>query len=319
MNKVLVTGGCGFIGSELVRKLVFSGKKVKVLDNCSRGAAYRLKDVLNEIEFIEGDIRDFDVVLKACQDVESVHHLAYINGTENFYKKPDLVLDVATFGIMNLYNACKLKSIKDFYLASTSEVYQTPLKIPASENERLIIPDVMNPRFSYGGGKILCELVAIHCIRKIVDKLIIYRPHNVYGPDMGREHVMPQFFIRMKNIMRKYGNQAIYNFPIQGSGEETRSFIHIKDFIIALELLINEGKTNEIYHIGNSDEISIKKVAELIGETVNMNIKVQPGVLTLGSTLRRCPDISKIEKLGYKKSISLRDGLVSLKEWYYDK
>ncbi len=319
MNKVLVTGGCGFIGSELVRKLVFNGKKVKVLDNCSRGAAHRLKDVLNEIEFIEGDIRNFDVVLKACQNVESVHHLAYINGTENFYNKPDLVLDVATFGIMNLYNVCKLKSIKEFYLASTSEVYQSPLKIPASENERLIIPDVMNPRFSYGGGKILCELVAIHCIRKIVDKLIIYRPHNVYGADMGREHVMPQFFIRMKNIMSKYGNQAIYNFPIQGSGEETRSFIHIKDFIIALELLINKGKTNEIYHIGNSDEIPIKKVAELIGETVDMNIKVQPGDLTLGSTLRRCPDITKIEKLGYKKSISLREGLVSLKEWYYDK
>lgn len=319
MKKVLVTGGCGFIGSELVRKLVLNGKKVKVLDNCSRGSAHRLKSVLNEIEFIEGDIRNFDVVAKACEDVESVHHLAYINGTENFYTKPELVLDVATFGIMNLYNCCKLRSIKEFYLASTSEVYQSPLKFPASEDERLIVPDVMNPRYSYGGGKILCELVAIHCIRKFVDKLIIYRPHNVYGPDMGNEHVMPQFFMRMKNIIKEYGNQESYNFPIQGSGEETRSFIHIKDFISAIELLIEKGKNSEIYHIGNSDEISIKEVAELIGETLNVNIKVKPGDLSLGSTLRRCPDISKIKKLGYKKSISLREGMLSLKEWYYDK
>ena len=317
MKNILITGGCGFIGSALVKKLVQKGNKVKVLDNCSRGSASRLKTILDDVEFIQGDIRDFEVVSKACSNIEQIHHLAYINGTENFYKKPELVLDVASSGIINLYNSCKEKNIEEFYLASTSEVYQTPSKLPAAENERLIIPDVMNPRYSYGGGKILCELVAIHCIQKLVNKLIIYRPHNVYGPDMGNEHVIPQFFIKMKKIVIEIGKNKVVKFPIQGSGNETRSFIHIKDFIKGVEILINSGESNQIYHIGNDDEISIKKLALLISQTLDINIEIKPGELQLGSTIRRCPDISKISKIGYRQTISLKKGVESLKGWYY--
>ena len=317
MKKILITGGCGFIGSALVKKLVKDGNKVKVLDNCSRGSASRLKDIFDDIEFIQGDIRDFEVVSKACEDIEHIHHLAYINGTENFYKKPELVLDVATSGIINLYNCCKKKQIQEFYLASTSEVYQTPSKFPAAENERLIIPDVMNPRYSYGGGKILCELVAIHCIQKLVNKLIIYRPHNVYGPDMGNEHVIPQFFIKMKKLIEEFGLNEVINFPIQGSGDETRSFIHIDDFIKGVEIIINKGENNQIYHIGNSDEVSIKKLATLISKTLDINIEIKQGELQLGSTKRRCPDIKKITSIGYRQTISLEAGIASLKGWYY--
>ena len=279
MKKILITGGCGFIGSALVKKLVKDGNKVKVLDNCSRGSASRLKNILDNIEFIQGDIRDFDVVSKACEDIEHIHHLAYINGTQFFYEKPELVLDVAASGIINLYNCCKEKSIEEFYLASTSEVYQTPSKFPAAENERLIIPDIMNPRYSYGGGKILHELVAINCIQKLVNKLVIYRPHNVYGADMGNEHVIPQFFIKMKKLIKEFGHNKVIDFPIQGSGDETRSFIHINDFIKAVEILTLKGENNQIYHIGNSDEISIKKLAIEISEALNINIKIKPGDL----------------------------------------
>ena len=317
MKKILITGGCGFIGSALVKKLVKDGNKVKVLDNCSRGSASRLKNILDNIEFIQGDIRDFDVVSKACEDIEHIHHLAYINGTENFYKKPELVLDVAASGIINLYNCCKEKNIEEFYLASTSEVYQTPSKFPASENERLIIPDIMNPRYSYGGGKILCELVAINCIQKLVNKLVIYRPHNVYGADMGNEHVIPQFFIKMKKLIKEFGHNKVIDFPIQGSGDETRSFIHINDFIKAVEILTLKGENNQIYHIGNSDEISIKKLAIEISEALNINIKIKPGDLQPGSTKRRCPDIKKISDIGYQQTISLKEGISSLKGWYY--
>ena len=317
MKKILITGGCGFIGSALVKKLVKDGNKVKVLDNCSRGSASRLKNILDNIEFIQGDIRDFDVVSKACEDIEHIHHLAYINGTENFYKKPELVLDVAASGIINLYNCCKEKNIEEFYLASTSEVYQTPSKFPAAENERLIIPDIMNPRYSYGGGKILCELVAINCIQKLVNKLVIYRPHNVYGADMGNEHVIPQFFIKMKKLIKEFGHNKVIDFPIQGSGDETRSFIHINDFIKAVEILTLKGENNQIYHIGNSDEISIKKLAMEISKALNINIKIKPGDLQPGSTKRRCPDIRKISDIGYRQTISLKEGISSLKGWYY--
>jgi len=317
MKKILVTGGCGFIGSELVKRLVHNGNNVVVLDNCSRGSAHRLKEIIKDIDFIEGDIRDYDVVSNACNGVTSIHHLAYINGTENFYNKPELVLDVATSGIINLYNYCKKNQIEDFYLASTSEVYQTPEKFPANEEERLIIPNVMNPRFSYGGGKILCELIAIHCIQKIVKKLIIYRPHNVYGPDMGNEHVIPQFFLRMKALnLQCNKNDDLISFSIQGTGEETRSFIHISDFVDSLELLMKYGTSGNIYHLGNSDEICIRDLALLVAEELKLKIRVKPGPLQIGSTLRRCPDIRKILEIGYKQKISIKKGISSLKEWY---
>ena len=98
-------------------------------------------------------------------------------------------------------HACISNKIKELYLASSSEVYQTPQKIPTDESESLKVPDIYNPRYSYGGGKILTELMGIHYGRKYFKKLIIFRPHNVYGSSMGNEHVIPEFINRMKNMV----------------------------------------------------------------------------------------------------------------------
>ena len=143
---------------------------------------------------------------------------------------PELILEIAVKGIMNVIDACKENSIKELYVASSSETYQTPTTVPTSESERLIVPDPLNPRFSYGGGKILWELLAINFGRKYFDKVVIYRPHNVYGPDMGWEHVLPQFALRMNKLVQET-NGNIINFPIQGTGEESRAFVFIDDFI----------------------------------------------------------------------------------------
>ena len=168
MNKktFLVTGGTGFIGSNICRLLIKKNYKVKVFDNNSRGSIRSIKDLKNKIKFIKGDVRKKELLNRALSNTNAVIHLAYINGTKNFYKEPVKTLDIAVKGILNVLECCINNNIKELYLASSSEVYQTPLKFPAAENERLIIPDVMNPRYSYGGGKILCELVAIHCIQK---------------------------------------------------------------------------------------------------------------------------------------------------------
>ena len=99
----------------------------------------------------------------------------------------------------------------------------------------LKIPDIYNPRYSYGGGKILTELIGINYGRKYFKKLIIFRPHNVYGPDMGNEHVIPELINRFKNLKGR-------NFKIQGTGKEIRSFIYIDDFIDAFNLIIKKGK-----------------------------------------------------------------------------
>ena len=185
-KRFLVTGGTGFIGSHICRLLVNLGHKVTIFDNNTRGKFSRINDIRKKVKFIRGDIRNKKKLFNAVKGSNAVIHLAYINGTKYFYSKPDLVLDVAVKGLVNIFDACKKYNIKEIYLASSSEVYQTPAKIPTDEAESLKIPDIMNPRYSYGGGKILTELMGINFGRKFFKKLIIFRPHNVYGNDMGR-------------------------------------------------------------------------------------------------------------------------------------
>jgi len=136
-KNILVTGGTGFIGSEITKYLVKKKYKVTVFDNNFRGKTDRLKSVWKKIKFIKGDIRNKTQVYNATKNINSIIHLAYINGTKFFYSKPYEILEIATKGMLNLIDACKKNNIKEFYLASSSEVYQTPLKIPTDEKEML--------------------------------------------------------------------------------------------------------------------------------------------------------------------------------------
>ena len=166
MSKVLITGGSGFIGAALVQALVHSGATVRVLDDNSRGSPRRLKDVENDIEFIAGDIRDSAAVETAAKGMDELHHLAFVNGTEFFYSQPELVLDVGVRGMVNVIDACRKQKVGTLILASSSEVYQTPPHIPTTEDVALVVPDVQNPRYSYGAGKLISEVMAINFGRK---------------------------------------------------------------------------------------------------------------------------------------------------------
>ena len=311
----LVTGGTGFIGSALVRSLVHAGHTVRVLDNNSRGTSGRLSGVSSEIEIIEADIRNYDAVSRAARGVDSVLHLAYVNGTEFFYSKPELVIDIAVRGMLNVIDACRDNEVREMVLASSSEAYQTPPTIPTSENVPLIVPDIMNPRYSYGGGKLACELMAINYGRSGFDRMTIFRPHNVYGPDMGWEHVLPQFVVRAVKAIENTPIGPV-DFPIQGDGSQTRAFVHIDDFISGLLCQIEHGKHLNVYHIGNPEEVTIREVVREVFNLLDREPQIIFGPLQPGSTQRRCPDISKIRSLGYCPIIDFSDGLPDLLNWY---
>ena len=302
-NKILVTGGSGFIGSAIVKYLVQKGHKVIVFDNNSRGKIERLIKVKKKIKFIKGDIRNKKKLLSISDTVDTVIHLAYVNGTEYFYKKPFEILDIAVNGLINILEFCKKKKVKKFYLASSSEVYQNPSKIPTDEKEMLKIPNINNPRYSYGGGKIISELYGLYFAKKYLKKFIIFRPHNVYGKDMGNEHVIPQFI----NRFRKLSNNKI--FKIHGTGNEVRSFIHIDDFIFGFDKIFKKGKNQEIYNIGTNEKIKISSLAKLISKILNQKIKLKKIKILKGSPIMRCPNIKKIKKLGFKQNIRLKDGI----------
>jgi nucleoside-diphosphate-sugar epimerase len=311
----LVTGGTGFIGSSITRRLVREGHRVRVLDDNSRGAERRLADVRADFELLVGDVRDPAVVDRAIEGVDAVHHLAFINGTEHFYSMPETVLEVGVKGMMNVIDSCRKHGVGRLFLASSSEVYQTPPEIPTAEDAPLVVPDPMNPRYSYGGGKIISELLAINFGRKYFERIVIYRPHNVYGPDMGWEHVIPQFIVRMQRMSQEQP-QGSLAFPIQGTGQETRSFCYIEDLVDGVMVAQEKGAHLGIYHIGTQEEVTVADLARRVAACLGREITLEPGELSAGSTQRRCPDISKLAACGYAPRFSLQDGLPIICDWY---
>ena len=316
-RRILVTGGSGFIGSALVNALVRLGEGVRVFDDNSRGSLRRLREVERDIDFVSGDIRDAAAVNAAIRDIDEVHHLAFVNGTATFYSQPELVLDVGVKGIVNVIDGCRGNGVGSLVLASSSEVYQLPAHVPTDESAPLVVPDPLNPRLSYGAGKIISEMMVINHGRKHFERVLIFRPHNVYGPDMGFDHVIPQFAMRLKRAADAHASGALA-FPIQGSGEETRSFCHVDDLVQGVMVMREKGDHLGIYHIGTMEEVSIADLARRMARIAGREIALEPSSVLEGSTPRRCPDISKLAGLGYIPRIPLDEGLPLTLKWYWD-
>lgn len=312
MARCVVTGGGGFIGAYLVRRLVQTGWDVVCVDNMLRGDQSRFADVADQVDLRTCDVRDVAAVTQACRGAEVVFHLAAINGTENFYTRPELVLDVGLRGALAVVEACQAADVPDLVVASSAEVYQVPPTVPTDETVPLMLPDSLNPRYSYGGSKIVSELIAFNYGQDHFRKVQCFRPHNVYGPDMGWKHVMPQFILRGLNA-RDSGNPA---FPIQSDGTETRAFAYVDDVVSGILTMYQHGQDRQVYHIGNDNEVTIAELVRLTGRVLGVELALEPGEAAAGGTPRRCPDISKMRALGYAPAIDLEEGLGRTAQWY---
>ncbi len=315
--RVLVTGGAGFVGAGLCRQLVDAGHEVVVLDDGSRGRPDRL-DGLQPVQVVHGDVRDLDDVRRAVAGCEVVWHLAYVNGTRFFYERPDDVLEVGIKGALSTIEASLEQGVRRYVLASTSEVYQEPERIPTDESEALRVPDVRNPRYSYGGGKIASELLALHLGGHRGLETVIFRPHNFYGPDMGGEHVIPEVVARIVELSEGLTKRSI-DLPIQGDGSETRSFCHIDDGARGALVAGERGTPGEIYHVGVERETSIRDLVEMTGEALGIRVHIVPGPRRQGGAVRRCPDTSKLRALGFAPTVELEEGLARTARWYADR
>ena len=308
MKTCLITGGTGFIGSALTRLMLEKGYTVRVIDDNSRGNFRRLSDVMDSLDIRIGDIRDQILVQSALKGTDLVIHLAYINGTINFYERPREVLDVAILGIQNILAGMEACEVPELYLASSSEVYQNPGIFPTPEDVPLLVPDPFNPRYSYGLGKIVQEFLSIHA-GTFLKNLSIFRPHNIYGPDMGFQHVIPEI---CANISLEKNSEV----TLKGDGLQTRSFCHISDFVSGFELILDSKHGREMFNIGTREEITISHLAEVIAASLGKEINFSSSVAPLGETNRRVPDISKLEKLGFKQTVSIENGIKEYCNWY---
>ncbi len=305
LKKYLITGGLGFIGRAITLSLLKKNNFVIIVDNNFKNKKYaELKH--KNLKIFKFDIRKKNNINKICKNIDSVIHLAFINGTNLFYEQPSLVLDVAIKGITNILEICEENSIPEFFLASSSEVYQNASYFPTDEKVPLSIPDPINPRYSYAAGKILSEIMLLNTDH--FKRAIIFRPHNIYGPNMGYHHVIPEVILKTLTSKKK--------IKIEGTGKHTRSFCFIDDFIEAFNILLRKGKNQNIYNIGTQNEIKIKNLVKEIIKFSKKKMIIKGSKEKLGSPSRRCPNISKIKKLGFNPKIDLNDGLKKTYEWY---
>jgi len=319
-NKVLITGGSGFIGFHLAKHLAEKGYKVDLCGNKIKpDDDDEIRDFLKKTNsrYINIDLTEKKEFEKLDNDYCQVYHLAAVCGTKYFYSEPERVLRVNTLSTINLLDWIKSTKCKDIFYASSAEVYGGTIQefgwgVPTGEDVPAYVGALKNPRSSYGMSKLIGEYFFLNYAKKYGLNVRIGRYHNIYGERMGTDHVIAEFCQR---ICKK-----VNPFPIFG-GDATRSFIYVEDGVKAARLIMETDKTiSEIINIGSEEEVTISKVADELFKIGDFHPKVEIKPSPKGSVKRRCPSIEKLIKItNYSPTISLQEGLKKTFLWYKSK
>lgn len=307
--RYLVTGGASFVGAGLVRRLAADGHEVRVLGHST---VRRLDGVPCVIRW--GDIRDQGAVRFAARGCDGIIHAAYAP----FGTDARTILDIAVRGMRSVLDACESEGVRDLMLVS-SPLASHDVPVPAPETVPLSVPDPLDTRYAYGGGKLISEQMAAAWHEAgALDRVIIARAFNVFGPDMGRTHVIPEFALRMAALDRECP-KGIIPFPIRGTGLEARAFCYVDDCAEQLALLLAKaGPGASAWNVGSMEERTVITVAHAVGGHFGRRISCVRGKLWDGTPPRRVPDTAKIQMLGYEPSVSFADGLARTVAWYQE-
>tara|TARA_B100001989_G_scaffold163030_1_gene117130 strand:- start:68 stop:1000 length:933 start_codon:yes stop_codon:yes gene_type:complete len=302
---ILVTGGAGFIGTNLVEKFIEKQHKVIVIDNLLTGSKKNLEHFFDSenFSFIEFDVQNH---IEVAEDLDYVLHLASPASPKAYTQYPINTLKAGSIGTINTLGLAKAKNAK-YLLTSTSEIYGDPLVSPQPESYW----GNVNPngtRSMYDEAKRFAE-AAVSSYNRIYDlDTRILRLFNTYGPKMK---------INDGRVVTNFIYQAITgnDITIYGQGNQTRSFCYIDDTVSGI-LKAMESDNSEVFNIGNPNEITILQLAEKIIELTNSNSKIKFHKLPEDDPMQRKPDISKANnKLDWFPKVSLEDGLKKTIEW----
>ena len=302
---ILVTGGAGFIGTNLVEKFIDKQHNVIVIDNLLTGSKKNLEHFFNSenFSFIKLDVQNH---IEVAEDLDYVLHLASPASPKAYAQHPINTLKAGSIGTINTLGLAKAKNAK-YLLTSTSEIYGDPLVSPQPESYW----GNVNPngtRSMYDEAKRFAE-AAVSSYNRIYDlDTRILRLFNTYGPKMK---------INDGRVVTNFIHQAITgnDITIYGQGNQTRSFCYIDDTVSGI-LKAMESNNSEVFNIGNPNEITILQLAEKIIELTNSKSEIKFVKLPEDDPMQRKPDISKANnKLNWFPEVSLEDGLKKTIEW----
>ena len=297
---ILITGGAGNIGGSLSKELVKLGHQVFIIDNLSTGSKHKLPDRnYKNWVFIKCDInkRNFSKFFKNIK-IDYIFHYAAVVGVKKTLKHPNLVLDDVK-GIENILNFALKKKVKRIFYASSSEVYGEPVTIPQNE-----YTTPLNSRLPYAIVKSLGEAY-FKSYKKLYNiNYTIFRFFNTYGPLQSDQFVITKFIkLALKNK----------NLPINGNGNQTRTFLYIDDNITLTETILRNNKiVNDVINIGSNKEITILNLAKKIIKLLKSQSKITfHKELKEGDMKRRKPSIEKLNNIRKHKLISLDQGILN--------
>ncbi len=310
MEKILVTGGAGFIGSHLCEYLVGKGYNVICLDNLLTGSRKNIEKLLADpkFEFIEADITK--PINQITNQIDYIFHLASPASPIDYQNHPEETLLTNSVGTINVLNLAKDSGAK-VLIASTSEVYGDPLEHPQKETYWGNV-NSFGPRSCYDEGKRFSEAATYVFLHKYDIDARIIRIFNTYGPKMQKDD---------GRVVSNFIGQALANdlIKIDGDGSQTRSFCYVTDMVEGIFKTMFTDKTKgEIFNLGNPDEYTIKELAEKILKLTDSKSKIKySGSFRKDDPMRRKPDITKAKDvLSWEPKVNVDDGLQKTIEYY---
>jgi UDP-glucose 4-epimerase len=293
----LVTGGAGFIGSNLVDELVRLDHDVIVIDNFSTGQLSNLNKVKNKIKFINVDISNSkESIHKYFKDVDWVFHMAGRADIIPSITNPNSYFNSNVVGTLNILEASKKAKVKKFIYAASASCYGIPKRYPINEKS------IIDPQYPYALTKFLGEQLVIHWAKVYGMPNLSLRFFNAYGPRSRTTGVYGAVFGVF--LAQKLAKKPL---TVVGDGKQTRDFIHVYDLVEAIVKAAQKGKRAEIYNVGNGKEISVNLIANIIGGK-KVSVPKRPG-----EPNRSLADITKIkEQLNWRPKISIKEGVEML-------
>jgi UDP-glucose 4-epimerase len=296
--KYAVTGGAGFIGSHLVKKLVERGNEVIVIDNLNTGKKQNIEKISKKIYFFEVDIRDFSAMEGILKNIDGVFHEAALASVQDSFRIPDEFFDVNVNGTENIFKIAKKLGIKVVY-ASSSSVYGNPISIPIKEN------DDKNPFNPYAKTKLEDDKLAEKYAKNGL-KVIGLRYFNVFGPRQSKEYagVIKLFLERIQQGLSPL---------INGDGLQVRDFVYVDDVVNANILAMESDIDGEFFNIGTNSTVSVLDLANIIIKFSGLKLKPIHRSAVPGDVKATQADITKAKMmLKWKPTTSLKDWLKSV-------